>query len=112
MSLQQQIQREIDEEARIEKIEKRFFRNPLNRKYRKVKSRDEAHAILVFDRHNLSKYYIIINKEDAAITNCERDPNMVLIFLKSTNPHDVTNGIIGDIKQNHIPNNVIKGGNS
>ena len=116
MSLQQQIQREIDEEARIdrriEKIKKRFFKNPINRKYREAKSKDDAHAILIFERNNLSKYSIVLNKEDLAITHCERDPGMVLIYLKSTNPHDTMTGVIGDIRQNHIPNDVIKGGNS
>ena len=63
MSLLQQIQREIDEEAkiekRIEKIKNKFLKQPCNRNLRLVNSKDKAHAYLVLNRNDLSNYYVV-----------------------------------------------------
>ena len=101
MSLQRQIEEEIQREAKIDKtienIKKRFLRQPTNRKYRIVSTRKEADAALLFNRLDLSKYNIVLNAEVLEI--CENKPNVTTIFLKNKNPHDAKASTYGDIRK-------------
>ena len=102
LSLIQSIQQEIEQEAkiykRVDRIVKRFLKQPINRKYRLVSSRDEAHVILIFNRSNLSSYSLILNeKGNQTIALCENTPFITMKFLKNTNPHDFRTSTIGDI---------------
>ena len=107
MSLQQQIQREIDEEARIDKrienLKKKILRRPGNRKYRFVDTKDKAHAFLVFDRAYLSKYSIISYEEDETITKLESNPMFTIFPIRNTNPRDSRTATNGDIRANLTP---------
>ena len=65
MSLIQQIQREIDEEARIDKkielYKKKFLKQNSNKKYKIITTRKDADIIVVFDRTNMTTYDIVYN---------------------------------------------------
>ena len=107
MSLQQRIQREIDEEARIDKrieaLKKHFLRQHANKKYRIVSTRKEADAILFFNRTNLTKYNIMLNEDineetKEVLESCEHNPYITLVFLKNKNPHDAKLATCGDIR--------------
>ena len=112
MSLQQQIQREIDEEARIEKrienLKKKFFKKPQNRKFRLVESKDKAHAYLVLNRNDLSTYHVVSKEEDKTLSKCENTPGLVVFLLRNTNPHDSKNTTNGDIRKNLTPTSRLK----
>ena len=112
MSLRQQIQREIDEEARIEKlIEKKrqkILKLPENRKYRFVATKDKTHAFLIIDRYDITRYSILTNEDDAAIARMEARPNI----HKNTNPRDSLKTTAGSIRSVLIPNNRINIQNS
>ena len=102
MSLQQQIQREIDEEARIDKkienFKKRFLKFKSNRKYIITETRKESHIIIIFDRENMSSYNVFYNNEkDEQLKECETNPRYTMIFLKNKNPRDTKSNTIGDI---------------
>ena len=103
MSLQQQIQREIDEEARIDKriesMKKRILKQPGNRKYRILSTNNGADAALVFVSKNLTKYSIVLYEENNEILNgFENDSRFSMIFLKNKNPHDTKLTTYGYIK--------------
>ena len=106
MSLQtilQEMQREEKIDKSINAIMNRFLKTRTNRKYRVVSSREQAHAILIFKRNNLSTYSFILNEENNEnIDALEQDNNITLVYLKSTNPHDAKRVTQGDIK-NIIP---------
>ena len=102
MSLQQQIQIEIDEEARIDrKIElfkKKFLKQKSNRKYKLVPTRKDANMIVIFDRTNITKYDVVLNDEtDESLKSCEASPRYTMVYLKNKNPRDVRLNTIGDI---------------
>ena len=107
MSLQQQIQREIDEEARIDRlIEKKrhkILRFPENRKYRFVDNKNKAHAFLVIDRNELTKYGILAYEEEETITKLESAPNISIFPLRNTNPRDSIRSTVGSIRSGLIP---------
>ena len=107
MSLQQQIQREMQQEARIDKaidgIMKRLLKQNENKKYRIVYNRKHANAMFVFNRSDLSNYSFILNDEDnEKLNKIVYDNRVRVIYLKNTNPHDSKNSTIGDIK-NTVP---------
>ena len=64
MSLQQQIQKEIDEEARIEKKIERvtncFIKRETKNKYAKTYNRKDADACIMFDFENPLNYNFIL----------------------------------------------------
>ena len=102
MSLQQQIQREIDEEARIDKkiefFKKKFLKQNSNRKYTISPTRKDASIILLFDLTNVTKYDIVLNNEtDEALKSSETNPRYTMICLKNKNPRDTRLNTIGDI---------------
>ena len=103
MSLQQQIQREINEEARIDKriesFKKRLMKLHCNRKYRIIPNNKGADAMIVFNRNNLSKYNIVLYEENnETLATIENNPKYTLIFLKNKNPHDAKLSTYGDLK--------------
>ena len=112
MSLLQQIQQEINREAiidkRIDRIVKRFLKDPIYRKYRVVPTKPQADAILVLDRNDLSNFYVIFNKDTETLSPFENAPTIKLVFLKNKKTHDKRNTTLGDIKANHIPITHIK----
>ena len=107
LTLMQQINQEIEQEAKLEKrisrIVNRFLKQPDNSKFYRVETKDKADALLVFNRDDLSKYFIISNNDGDTLAAFERTPTIILIYLKNKNPHDRRNTTIGDIRANHIP---------
>ena len=104
MSLQQQIQEEIQREAfidkRIENIKKRFFKQPANRKYRIVSTRKEADSVLLFDRTDLTKYSMFLcGEHNEVLEMCDNEPTITKIYLKNKNPHDAKASTYGDIRR-------------
>ena len=102
MSLQQQIEEEIQREVKIDKriagIVKRILKYKENNKYRIVSTRKEADAILVFIRSDLTRYNIVLNEENNEHLNSyEHDDRISMIFLKNKNPHDGKKATVGDI---------------
>ena len=103
MSLIQQIQREIDEEVRIgkfiEKFKKRFLKAKRNRKYKFVSTKKEADMVVVFDKLNLDKYYVILNREDdQGLIHAETNPQYTLLYLKNTNTRDTKLNTMGELR--------------
>ena len=109
--LLQQIQREMEEEARLERfIEKRkhkILKLPENRRYRLVDSKDKAHAFLVIDRNELDKYSIFANEDDEVITKMEESSDLYVFPLRNTNPRDSKKSTAGYIRSTLIPTNYI-----
>ena len=101
MSLQQ-IQREMEEELKIDRLIEKKCKKLLNKhyhNYKKVEQRDEAHALLVFTRKNLKTHHLCLNEAnnrelDEAVTN----PSFTVFFLKCKNPHDGLRATQGNIK--------------
>ena len=104
MSLQQQVEEEMQREARIdqriEKLTKLFFREPSNRKYKVHPSKKGADAVLIFERKDTVKYSMFLYKEgDKNIELCLANPSLVtLVFLKDKNQHDAKRSTYGHIK--------------
>ena len=82
---------------RIEKEVKKFLK--INKTFKQVKTFEEATAVLVFLKSNLSQFNIILKEE---VNNKELFDNpledIVQIYLKHTNPHDRKNATMGFIK--------------
>ena len=112
MSLQQQIQREIDEQARIERlIEKKkhkVLKYPENRKYRLTDSKDKAHAFLVFNRADLTTFGILSDEDEELVCKLEGEPTIHIFPLRNTNPRDSQRATKGSIRATMIPTNNIK----
>ena len=105
MSLQQQIQREMQQEAKIDKtinnIVKRLLKLPDYKKYRIINDRKNSDAILVFNRYDLTTYNIALNDNksknlDEAIRISN---NANFFYLKNKNSHDSKNSTLGQIKK-------------
>ena len=108
MSLQQQIQREIDEAAKMERfIEKKklkILKLPQNRCYELVNSEDKADAILILNSKNFTKYTILAyKKEEEKIIELESSPNIFFFLLRNKNRRDVKRTTQGTIKSTLIP---------
>ena len=79
MSLQQQIQREIDEEARIDRVieayKKKFLKMKCNRKYKITNNKKEANMLIIFDRTDVTKYNMVLyDEKDKGIKDAETKP--------------------------------------
>ena len=103
MSLQQQIEEEIQREAkidrRIETIVKRLLKYCENRKYRLVSTRKEADGVFIFNRSDLTKYTVVLNEEDnERLNSYVYNPNITMIFFKNKNPHNGRKTTLGDIR--------------
>ena len=114
MSLQQQIQREIDEAAKMERfLEKKkleILKLPKNRCYELVNSKDKADAFLIFNSKDFTKYTILAYKkeEEEKIIELESSPNIFLFLLRNTNRRDVKRTTQGTIKSTLIPISKLK----
>ena len=113
MSLQQQIQREIDEAAKMERfLEKKklkILKLPKNRCYELVNSKDKADAILIFNSKDFTKYTILAyKKEEEKIIELESSPNIFFFLLRNTNRRDVKRTTQGTIKSTLIPISKLK----
>ena len=101
MSLQRQIEEEMQREAaidkKIENIKKRFLRQRSYGKYLVVYTRKESDAVLFFDRSDLTSYNILLNEE--IISEYEDDPRFTMVFLKNKNPRDARTSTYGDIRK-------------
>ena len=107
LQLQRQIQEEIDAEAKIDKTINatinRFLKYKENKRYRIVSSKKQSDSILVFNRHNLSTYSLVLNEENnEALNKYERDSRITMVYLKNKNTHDAKRATYGDIK-NIVP---------
>ena len=103
MSLRQQIEEEMQREAKIDKIiesiKRRFLKQQVNRKYRIVSTRKEADAILIFNRNDISNYSFVLNADWAEETAQIISLNSSTVFyLKNRNPRDSKTSTLGDIK--------------
>ena len=104
MSLQQQIQREIDENAKIDKaIEKKFKRliKKSYNNYYKVDKRENSHAILVFFRKDLSIHHFCLNERNENLDIAISDTSITTFFLRCKNPRDGKRVAFGDIKNSN-----------
>ena len=89
--LRQQIQNEIDREAKIDRMieakTKKFFKK--NKQFYRVGQMEDYDAILIFSRDDLTKYQIYLKVE---IENCTDRldilPRVTLIYIKNKNKHD------------------------
>ena len=103
MSLQQQIQREMEEEAKREKkvaaVVKKVFKNSDIRRYRETSTRKGADGVFLLDRTDLNNYIFALNEENNEHLNkCIENPDNVVIFLRNKNPHDGRKSSFGDIR--------------
>ena len=116
MSLLQQIQREINEEARIERfIEKKklkILKLPQNRCYKLVDSKDKAAAFLIFTSKDFSRHSILANEDKEAVTKLEASPNVYLFPLRNTNRKDSKRTTTGTIRSTLIPASYVTINNS
>ena len=104
MSLIRQIQEEMRREAEIDKnierIKKYFLKQPANRKYKIIPTKDGADAALLFYRENLRNYNIVLCKDNNEfIDACDEEPSIIMIYLKNKNPHDAKASTYGDIRK-------------
>ena len=104
MSLQQQIEREMQQEAKIDKYIDALVKRVLkeNRQYRLINDRKNSDAILVFSRYDLTTYNIVLNDNksknlDEAIRISNN--NVKIFYLKNKNPRDSKNSTLGQIKK-------------
>ena len=98
--IQEEIQREAAIDAKIEKLKNNFIKQPANRKYRIIPTKKDADAVLLFNRSNLTRYNIILCKENNKfIDACDEEPSIIMIYLKNKNPHDAKASTYGDIKK-------------
>ena len=90
--LRQQIQNEIDREAKIDRLIeakiKKFFKK--NKQFYRVDQMEDYDAILIFSRDDLTKYQIYLKVE--IIKNCfdrlDVLPRVTLVYIKNKNKHD------------------------
>ena len=91
MSLQQQIQREIDENAKIDKAIEKKCKRLIKKNYNNyyiVEKRENAHAFLVFFRKNLSIHHFCLNERNEAVDFALSDTSVTIFFLRCNNPKD------------------------
>ena len=97
-----EFEREKEINAEIEKMVKKFLK--FNRQFRRVKTREEESAMLVFLRSNLSHYSLICrDKFESDLINLPEDSALTRIYIKNTNPHDRSNSTMGFIKRKMTP---------
>ena len=104
MSLQQSIEREIQQEAmkdrEIEVFKKKFLRKFFTKKYKLVNTRKEASIIIIYDRVNSDTLRFHVHDEKSEELNSyEEDSRYTLIYLKYKNPRDTKATAMGDVKR-------------
>ena len=70
----------------------------LHKNFKEVETFDEANALLIFFKHNLSQYIVVI-KNDVNKELISSDVIYRTVFLKNTNPHDSRNTTLGSINK-------------
>ena len=106
MSLQQQIQREINDYAKLEKYlekkKKKVLGLPNNRCFKEISDPDKADAFLIFETDRLPYYVIYPNKE--GVIQCLREHQDLYFFsLRNTNKKDTKSTTRGNIISNLKP---------
>ena len=86
----------MDRDPKIDKYIKKNLKSHKN--FKEVKTIDEANALLIFFKHNLSQYLFII-KNDVTKKLISSDVFYRTVFLKNTNPHDSKNTTLGSINK-------------
>ena len=111
MSLHQQIQREINERAKleslIEKKKKKVLKLPQNRCFRLIDNPNIADAFLIFNPDDVTVYTITLNNKDTA-RELEAYPDAFVYPLRNTNRRDSKNATKGNIRSNLTPINGAK----
>ena len=94
--MMQEIEHQIDLDT--EKIFSRWLKQ--NKHFRRVKTREEATAIFIFHREDLSRYNLIYNNDiNDKIEKLINDKSLTLIYIKNTNLHDKNRATLGHIKR-------------
>ena len=107
--IEEEMQRENVIDKKIEKIKKIILKQPSNRKYRIIPTKDDADVVLLFDRSDLRKYSMILyKKHNEFIDACVEDQHITAIFLKNKNPHDSKASTYGDIQKTKPKKKTIK----
>ena len=70
----------------------------LHKNFKEVETFDEANALLIFFKHNLSQYIVVI-KNNVNKELISSDVIYRTVFLKNTNPHDSRNTTLGSINK-------------
>ena len=85
----------MDKSKKVNKSINLFFK--LNKNFKEVKTHEEATALIVFLKTNLSHFNIMIKEE----VNKEllSSPDIYkIVYFKNSNPHDRRNATLGLIK--------------
>ena len=103
MSTLQFIHQEINREAAInkaiDKIVKRWLKQPINKKYKRVSQRSQCEIIMIFMKSNIPKFIIALNDPNCGfLDEIANDDHFSLIYFKNLNPHDAKRQSIGHIK--------------
>ena len=105
MSLHQQIQREINERAKIERLvekkKKKVLNQPQNRCFRLIDNKDDADAFLIFNLIDVTIYTIVLNNKNT-VEELEKYQDAFIYPLRNTNRRDSKNATKGNITSNLI----------
>ena len=107
MSLQQQIEEEMQREAKIDKAIdaklRRWFK--ANKSYKRVYSRAESTGLLIFIRSNLANYTFIYNNyTNESIPIFETDQRVTVVYVKNKNHHDSNKTTLSNINRSMVSN--------
>ena len=85
-------------DKQINKTGKQFLK--INKAFKQVKTFEEATAVIVFFKSNLSQFNIILKEEvnNKKLFDNPLEDICAKIYLKHTNPHDRKNTTMGFIK--------------
>ena len=86
----------MDKSKKVNKSINLFFK--LNKNFKEVKTYEEATALIVFLKTNLSHFNVVI-KEEVNEDIFSSDMIYQTVYLKNTNPHDRKNATMGCIKK-------------
>ena len=95
-----ELEREKEIDANIKKMAKRFLKR--NKQFRRVKTRNEATAILMFLRSDLSTFWVVLKDKDNNDLIDNPEGSVTRIYLKHSNPHDRTNTTRGLIDRQMV----------
>ena len=97
--IHQEINREAAINKAIDKIVKRWLKQPIYKKYKRVSQRSQCEIIMIFMKSNIPKFTIVLNDPNCGfLDEIENDDHFSLIYFKNLNPHDAKRQIIGHIK--------------
>ena len=101
LTLRQSIEREQQEEERLNKrielFKKKFLKQRAYRKYKLVPNIEEADIIILLKRNKLSEFAIMVNNnKNEEILSEEGKKVYEIFYLKNKNPRDGKLNTIGD----------------